>query len=92
MSHPFLFFLIFQNYKRQAVAALGLFVRMAGHCDISEETNTAPLLINLWNLTNKHSVLDKKLLVRIIDDGSYSRVYNSLNKQIKSVIKLKNGI
>ena len=60
-----LFFLVFQNYKRQAVAALGLFVRMAGHCDISEETNTAPLLINLWNLTNKHSVLDKKLLERI---------------------------
>ncbi len=46
------------------MVALGLFVRMAGHCDISDDTNTAPLLINLWNLANKHSVLDRKLMVR----------------------------
>ena len=53
----------FQNYKRQAVCALGLFARMAAHCDIAEETHMVPLLVNLWNLANKHAVLDKRLMV-----------------------------
>ena len=53
-----------QNYKRQAVVALGLFVRMAKHRHVTEDTNTAPLLINLWNVANKDSVLDKELMVR----------------------------
>ena len=46
--------------------ALGLFVRVVAHCDISEDTNTAPLLVNLWNLSDKHSILDRKLMVSVV--------------------------
>lgn len=70
---------VFQNYKRQAVVALGLFVRMAAHCDISEDTNTVPLLVNLWNLANKHSTLDNKLLVCMYGMGwGASRLVNRI--------------
>ena len=44
--------------------ALGLFLRLSAHADMSEGTNLKPLLINLWNLAQKHRALDPDLLVR----------------------------
>lgn len=37
--------------------------RLVAHADVSEETNISALLVNLWNLTRKHGVVDNKLLV-----------------------------
>ena len=66
MQHSVIRPSFFQNYKHQAMMALSLFVRLVGHSDLAEETNISPLLVNLWNLTQKHSVVDPKLIVRLL--------------------------
>ena len=40
------------------------FLRLSVHADMSEGTNLKPLLVNLWNLAQKHGALDYDLLVR----------------------------
>jgi hypothetical protein len=49
--------------KRQSHLALGLFVRLFAHAELSEETNLSPLLVNLWNLACKHKTGEGKTLV-----------------------------
>jgi hypothetical protein len=43
--------------------ALGLFVSLFAHAELSEQTNMSSLLVNLWNLACKHKIGDGKMLV-----------------------------
>jgi hypothetical protein len=73
--------------KRQSLMALGLFVRLFSHAEISEETNLSALLVNLWNLAYKHKSGFNRLLtcyhgvvktMAVTSGGPYRELVNKL--------------
>lgn len=52
-----------KNSKSQANIALELFLRVVLHADLNQ-SELANLALNLWNLSQRHGCLDRKLAVR----------------------------